>query len=106
MLRQIVSMPVPIELLRAVLLLLALFFGYMLGRSAAGVYKGTLRKSKMYGWLIRLLLTILAISWRSGPDTVLILLVVLGGLAVAGGAWVEMRPRKPEEDLTKQIFPE
>jgi hypothetical protein len=104
-LRQIESMPVPVELLRAVLVLLAVFFGYMLGRSAVRVYRGA-GKGKMYGWLVRTLVTTLAASWRRGMDLLMVVLLVLLVLAIAGGAWHELRPRKPAEDLTREIFPE
>ena len=70
--------------------------------------RGRHHRMQLLTQIIRLLLTILAISWRGGPDTVLILLVVLGGLAVAGGAWVEA-PRVSQGlpgflDLLEAIF--
>jgi hypothetical protein len=36
----------------------------------------------------------------------MVVLLVLLALDIAGGAWQESRPRKPTEDLTKEIFPE
>lgn len=98
-------MPVPVELLRAVLVLLAVFFGYMVGRSAVRVYRGA-GKGKMYGWLVRTLVTTLAASWRRGLDLLMVVLLISLAAAIAGGAWQELRPRKPPEDLSKEIFPE
>lgn len=99
-------MPVPIELLRAVLVLLAVFFGFMLGRSSALVYRGVQGKSRMYGWLVRTVLTVLAATWRHGVDRLVVILLAAVALAVAGGAWDALRPRKPPEDLSRRIFPE
>jgi hypothetical protein len=55
-------MPVPIELLRAMLAVLCVFFAHMLGRSAGGVFHGETRRGRMYGWLVRVLITAFAIG--------------------------------------------
>jgi hypothetical protein len=98
-------MPVPIELLRVVLVLLAVFFGFMLGRAAVRAWRDGRRRG-LYGWTVRTLLTVGAAAWGRGVDRLVTALLVLLAVAVAGGAWAESRPRKPPEDLTREIFPE
>lgn len=96
-------MPVPIDLLRAVLGLLCVFFAHWLGRSAARARRGG--KHGLFRWTVRTVLTGLAVAWRYGLDGVMIA-VLLGAAASAGlGAWLESRPPKPGEDLSEQIVP-
>ena len=77
---------VPLELLRALLVPLAVFFGFMLGRSMVRVYRGAQRRSRMYGWLVRTLITVLAASWHYGVDRLIMVLLAALALAIAGGA--------------------
>jgi hypothetical protein len=102
---QIGSMPVPFDLMRAVLALLGVFFAVNLGRGATRAYERRPRPA-WRGWLIRLVLTLLAVSFRRGLDAVTVAALVLSAAAIAGGAWLELRPRKPEEDLTSKMFGE
>ena len=87
-------MPVPFQLLRAILGILATFFGYMLGRSAAGAYHGKVRQSRVYAWLIRLLFASFAIAWRHDLDAVMVASIVAAALAAGAGVWTEFRPSK------------
>jgi uncharacterized membrane protein YoaK (UPF0700 family) len=98
-------MPVPIELLRGVLAVIATFFAFVLGRTAGRVHKGEQRSTKLYPWIFRFALTAVAVWWRHGLDYTLIALIVLSAAAFAGGLWDELRERKPPEDLTDEIFP-
>ena len=97
-------MAVPLELLRALLGLLSVFFAMMLGRSGAAVFRRQGRRSRMYGWLIRLVVTLFAIEWRRNLDALMIAVIVAVVLAAAVGVWMELRPRQEEEDPSKQIF--
>jgi hypothetical protein len=103
-LRQIVGMAVPLELLRALLGLLSVFFAVMLGRSGAAVFRRQGRRSRMYAWLVRLAITLFAIEWRHNVDALMLAVIVAVVLAAAGGVWIELRPRQEEEDPGKQIF--
>lgn len=96
-------MPVPIEFLRGILGVLCVLFAHMLGRAGAGVYQGVLRKPRMYGWLVRTLVTGLAVMWRSGLDTVTLAVWAAAALAAAAGAWLQLRPREPEEEITLSL---
>ncbi len=96
---------IPLELLRGILLLLCLFFAYSFGRAVVRVRRGE-RGARAYGWGIRTAVTAAALAWRHALDLTVIGAWVLGGAAFALGVWVETRPRTPQEDLTRQIFPE
>ncbi len=99
-------MAVPLEFLRGVLGLLCVSFGHMAGRSAVRVRKGEQRVSKLYGWIIRATITALAVAWRHGLDGVTVMVLAAAVVSAAAGAWIESRPRKPEEDLSKELFRE
>src|SRR5919206_83506 len=96
---------VPTEFLRGVLALLCLFFGYMGGRSAAAVAKGRQRLTRLYTWLIRILLASAALAFRRDIDGVIIAVWTLEAAAFAAGYWMVLR-QKPPEDLTHEIFPQ
>ena len=96
---------IPLELLRGILLLLCLFFAFQFGRSLARARRGE-RRARPYSWAIRTLLTGAALAWRHALDATVIGAWVLAGAAFALGIWVGMRPPAPQEDLTKEIFPE
>jgi len=98
-------MSVPIEFFRGVLGVLCIFFAYMAGRSAFMVHRGRQKKTRLYGWLIRVILCGAAVIFRQGLDTISIAVWALAALAVAGGMWTASH-QKPPEDLTDQIFPE
>lgn len=98
-------MPVPLEFIRGMLGLLCLFFAHMLGRAAAGAYRGSARAGPLYSWALRALVTYGAILWRHGMDTVAVLVLALAVVCAALGAWAGLR-RKPAEDLSRTLFPE
>ena len=100
------GMPVPLSLLRGLLGALCIFFSYLLGRSAVRAYRGQEPKSRAYGLAIRVLVTGAAMLWRQPLATVAIVYYALAAVALGSSAWMEWRPRKPEEDLTKTIFPD
>jgi hypothetical protein len=98
-------MPVSLEFLRGMLVLLAIFFAYMAGRSIAASRRGRVAKSRVYAWIIRLTVCSAAVAYRSRFDLIDIALCVLAALALAAGYWEESRP-KSQEDLTRKMFPE
>src|SRR5437870_2747512 len=98
-------MPVPMEFLRDVLGLLCVFFAYMSGRSATIVRQGIGKRTRLYGWAIRMVLCGVVLIYRHGADALAIGVWALAALAFAGGMWGASH-QKPHEDLTHQIFPE
>jgi hypothetical protein len=98
-------MPVSMEFLRGVLGLIGIACAYMMGRSLAAVRKGWQRPSRLYGWMIRTVLCLGALTIRHPID---IGDIVVWGIAAAAygiALWTASR-EKPQEDLTDTIFPE
>jgi hypothetical protein len=93
------------EFLRGVLGLLGIGCAYMAGRSAVAVRKGWQKISRLYGWIIRSLLCLLAMAFRFPLDFVDILVWALALVAFTAAFWNTSR-QKPQEDLTRTIFPE
>ena len=98
-------MPVSMEFLRGVLGLLGVASAYMAGRSAVAVRKGWQKISRLYGWIIRSVLCLLAVAFRFPLDFVDILVWTLALVAFTVAFWSTSR-QKPQEDLTHTIFPE
>jgi hypothetical protein len=105
-LRQIETMPIPMEFLRGLLGALCVFFAHFLGRSVVRVQEGRQKQSKALGWAVRTLITGSAILYRHPFDAVAVVVFVLAAAAAAAGAWDEYRPKQAPEDLTKKIFPQ
>jgi hypothetical protein len=96
---------VSMEFVRGVLGLLCLFFGYMGGRSAAAVSKGNARATRLYTWILRMVVCSAGLVIRSPIDG---LVIAIWGLEIALfvlGYWMALH-QKPAEDLTHEIFPE
>jgi hypothetical protein len=98
-------MNVSMDFLRGVLGLLGIACAYMAGRSAAAVRKGWHKPSRLYGWIIRTVLCLAAVSFRYPLDSVDILVWALAAVAFTFALWNTSR-EKPQEDLTRTIFPE
>jgi hypothetical protein len=95
---------VSLEFLRGFLGLLGLACAFMTGRAVAGVRLGQMKLPRLYGWLIRTLLCMLALSFRHPVDGLSISIWVLALVAFLGGFW-QASHQKPPEDLTHEIFP-
>ena len=93
------------EFLRGVLGLLSIGCAYMTGRSVIAVRKGWQKISRLYGWIIRSVLCLFAMAFRFPIDFVDILVWALALAAFSAALWNTSR-QKPEEDLTRTIFPE
>ncbi len=96
-------MLISLEFLRGALGLIGIGCAYMLGRSAAAVRKGWQKKSRIYGWAIRTLACMLALTIRHPVDAAQIAVWGVAAAVFAVGYWTTWR-RKPEEDLTKRMF--
>jgi hypothetical protein len=103
-LRHIESM-IPLDVLRGFLGLLCLFFAHFLGRAMVRVRVRHEPLRKLYGWLVRTLITVFAILYRRGFDSIAIAALALAAASLAAGVWDEYRPKR-EEDLTGQMFGE
>ena len=98
-------MPVSMEFLRGVLGLIGIACAYMLGRSLAAVRRGWQKPTRVYGWIIRAVLCLVAITLRYGIDTTALIIWLFAAVAFAVALWGASR-EKQQEDLTHTIFPE
>jgi hypothetical protein len=79
----------------------------MLARSIVALRKGEIKLGRMYAWLFRTLLCLIAVWYPSRPgfDMEDLVVGVLAAAAFALGWWQVMRIKKVE-DLTREIFPD
>jgi cytochrome c oxidase assembly factor CtaG len=87
----------PIQLLRVVLGILAVFFAYALGRVAARLHRQNQPYSKALTWVLRVAVCVLAVFWRRGLDAISMATLALAAVGIAAGVLVEQRPRHTEE---------
>jgi hypothetical protein len=93
------------EFLRGLLGFLGMAAAFMTGRSAVAVRKGWQKPSRLYGWVIRTVVCLVAIAFRNPMDSVDLIVWGLAAVGFAGGMLSALR-QKPPEDLTRQIFPD
>jgi hypothetical protein len=94
-----------VTLVRWLLGVLCVFFAYYLGRSLARRIVERDTRAPVGRWGFRVLAAGLAYSW-SGSEPVSVVLTMAGAaLAAVLGFYHEKRPKKPEEDLSKLMFP-
>lgn len=97
-------MPVPINLMRALLGLLGLFFAHMLGRSVAAARRRKQPKRILYTWILRTVVALGGVCYAA-IDALSVAALALAAACFAWGFRAGSRlPR--EEDLTDTIFPE
>jgi hypothetical protein len=94
----------PIGVLRLMMGVFCVLFSFSLGKSAIRLHRGQERRSRTLAWTLRTVLTGVAASWRAGFDEITVGAFALALLSLAGGAYLEWRPRHQEE-LDKIIFP-
>jgi len=97
-------MAIPIEFLRGVLGLLSVVCGYMAGRTIVALRRGWQKPSRLYGWIIRLTLCLVAVAIRHPVDIVDIAVWAVTAAAFSAALWDTSR-KKESEDLTHTIFP-
>jgi hypothetical protein len=93
------------EFLRGMLGLFGIACAYMTGRSFVAVRKGWQKPSRLYGWIFRMVVCLLGMSFRFPFDFVDMMVLALAAIAFALGYWHTSRER-PQEDLTRTIFPD
>ncbi len=91
------------QLLRVLLGLLAMFFAYALGRAATRLHNAGQPKVRALTWVLRTVVTLVAIVWTRGFDAVGIVMIALAAASLAAGVYLESRPRQDEEI---HLFPE
>jgi len=100
-------MPLPIDFMRGLVGVIGIGCAFMLGRAVVALRRGQARISKLYGWLIRLILCMAAVWYpvRGSIDAVDLVVYGLAAAAFAAGYWDAARV-KEQEDLTHEIFPD
>jgi hypothetical protein len=88
---------VPLLPLRILIGLLGLFFAYFLGRVGTELHLRHQPLRKAITWLLRVIVTLGAVWWTGGPDSVTVVFLVLAAVVFALGVYVEMRPKKVDE---------
>jgi hypothetical protein len=97
-------MPASYMLLRLLMGGLCVFFAYYLGQSLALRGGGRTTNANAMRWGLRVTVTALGTAW-GGLDLLTLLALGLAALAAGYGYYAGQRPRPPEEDLTKLLFP-
>ncbi len=90
-------MPVPIQLLRIFLGLLAVFFAYELGRMATRLRTAGQPMVRALTWALRTVVALGAIIWTRGFDLIGIVMIVLAVAGLGAGVYMESRPRVRED---------
>ena len=98
-------MPASFALLRGTLAFIGVGCAFLLGRSAAGLRRGFVKKSTVRAWALRAAACLLALAYRYGFDAFDMGAWSLAASAAALGWWNGSRARK-DEDLTRVIFPD
>ena len=93
------------DFLRGLLGFLGIGAAFMTGCSAVAVRKGWQKPSRLYGWVIRTVVCVVAVAFRNPVDAVDLFVWCLAAAAFAGGMRSVWRV-KPREDLTSTIFPD
>ena len=97
-------MPVSLEFIRGIVGVIGIGCAYMTGRAYVLYRKGLEKQFRFYGWIFRTVLCMTAVGLRHNLDTADIVIWILAAAAFAIAVWQHVRA-KPEEDLTKTIFP-
>lgn len=97
-------MPVSLEFIRGVVGIIGIGCAYMTGRAFVLYRKGLQKQFRFFGWIFRTALCMIAVGLRHDLDVSDIVIWALALIAFAVAVWQFTR-QKPEEDLTKTIFP-
>lgn len=97
-------MPVSLEFLRGIVGIIGIGCAYMTGRAFALYRQGLQKQFRFFGWVFRTTLCMVAVGLRHRVDASSIVVWCLCAIAFGLAAWQQLRPKPPEEDLSKQIF--
>jgi len=97
----------PIEFLRGVVGLIGVGCAHMFARTMVATRRGQIKLHRMYAWVFRTFLCLLAVWYpmRGVTDTVDMVVWGLSFVAFAFGYWDATREKK-QEDLTHEMFPD
>jgi hypothetical protein len=97
-------MPASFFLLRVLMGALCISFAYFLGYSLGAGRDGRTTKAHVMRWGLRVTVTALGTAW-GGLDVITLLMLGLAALSAGYGYYASQRPRPPDEDLSKVLFP-
>ncbi len=97
-------MPVSLEFLRGIIGVLGIGCAYMTGRSWALFRKGGQKQFRLYAWMFRTAVCLVAVGLRHRIDIAAIAIWALAAIAFAAALWEHSREKK-EEDVSQTIFP-
>ena len=92
-------------LLRAAIGLLAIFFAYYLGRSAAALHRRREVRSSTIIWALRATVCVAGVLWGYGLDALARVVLALALVSLGAGVRAQLRPPK-DPGLVRQMFPE
>jgi hypothetical protein len=92
------------EFLRGIIGFIAIACAFMTGRTIATVRKGWHKPSRLYGWVIRLILCLGAVAFRHPVDTIDVVIGALCLVALSAALWDNLREKK--EEPPPSIFPD
>jgi hypothetical protein len=98
-------MPVSLEFIRGIVGVIGIGCAYMTGRAFVLYRKGLQKQSRFFGWIFRTVLCMIAVGLRHALDAADVVIWILAAAAFAIAVW-QHRREKPDEDLTKTIFPD
>jgi hypothetical protein len=98
-------MPQRLLLLKVAIGLFCVVFAHFLGRALARKERPKRRGTSTSSWALRTLLAAGALAWPSGTDWLAIAVYAFAAASAALGFFLQNRPKKPDEDLTSQMFP-
>ncbi len=88
---------VPIEILRVLLGILAIFFAYALGRTIARLRQARQPYTKATTWVLRTTVCLFGVLWNRGLDITSIVFLVLSGGVFGLACFFQPKPREPEQ---------
>jgi len=85
------------EFVRGIIGFIAIACAFMTGRTIATVHKGWHKLSRLYGWIVRLILCLGAVAFRHPLDTIDVVIGALSAVALSAALWDNLREKKEEE---------
>ncbi|MBI4877671.1 MAG: hypothetical protein HY822_23820 [Acidobacteria bacterium] len=95
----------PIGLFQTLLGALGVLFALQFGRHAIRYTRREVSRGTVIGWALRTTVCVYAVFYFGGWRWPFFAVFGLAAASLAGGVWLEMRPKK-REDLAKVIFPD
>ena len=99
-------MPQRLLLLRIVLGLMCIVFAHLLGRSLAKKQQARKRGLRASSWTLRTLLAGGVLVWPYGIDWLAAVAYILAVASAVLAFYLQSRPKRVEEDLTRTMFPD